>query len=141
MAAIYPQPIVLRAQVGDVPGNLLYLEEHGLVKCISHRTFDGVVVGNATITAKGLDFLADDGGLTAILGVVDVRLHADSIKALMATRIDASDLPTEQKSQLREQLRNLPGSVLTHLTNKLVDLGMQNVPAAIDLIQKAIGQV
>jgi hypothetical protein len=120
--------------------NLNYLAEHGLVESSRMSTLGANGSAQVKITAKGIDFLEGDGGLTAMLGVVDVRLHADSIKALMVARVEASALPAEQKSKLREQLNNLPGNALTHLTNKLVDLGLQNVPVAIQMIQHAISQ-
>jgi hypothetical protein len=57
--------------------NLRYLEEHGLCKS-GVKLGEGVSIqfSQSTITAAGLDFLADDGGLSAILGVVTVKLHA-----------------------------------------------------------------
>ena len=50
-----------------IHANLIYLQEHQLI--------DGTLVNgnmeiwNPGITAKGLDFLEDDGGLSAILGI------------------------------------------------------------------------
>lgn len=54
--------------------NLQYLAEHGLVnsgvrKSQSGDTEDQWYELGTKITATGLDFLADDGGLGAILGV------------------------------------------------------------------------
>lgn len=52
-------------------GNLLYLREHGLVGGeISEEFSAGGSVKSmvwAIITAKGLDFMEDDGGINAIL--------------------------------------------------------------------------
>src|SRR5882672_5223716 len=54
----------------------------------------------ATITVKGLDFLQDDGGLGAILNVVTVRFEAETLRALIEAKVDASDEPPEQKSAM-----------------------------------------
>lgn len=93
---------------------------------------------NAQITAKGIDFLEGDGGLTAILGVVTVRLHDETIRDLIAARIQASDLPPEEKTGLLHQLKELRGESIKHLTMKLLDAGLENAQKAIPLIQKAL---
>lgn len=109
--------------------NLVYLAEHGL--CVS-----GVVMtdderlhfGPATITAAGLDFLTADGGLSAILGVVTVRLHADTIRDLIAAKIDAAKLAPAEKSALRRHLEALPETVLRAGATDLVQLGLTRIP-------------
>lgn len=135
----YPNRVRLKDTNGAYAINSLYLHEHGLVECHSRDLQDGIHVHSVKITAKGLDFLADDGGLTAILGVVRVQLHEDSIKALIAARVDESDLPEPEKSAIKKHLQSLPGSALAHLTNKLLDLGLSSGPGALDAIQKWIG--
>ena len=87
-----------------IHANLIYLQEHQLI--------DGTLVNgnmeiwNPGITAKGLDFLEDDGGLSAILGAITVKLDPDDLRALIAARIEESDLPTEQR--LRSAMRWAP---------------------------------
>src|SRR5690348_18266642 len=53
-----------RAQRGQIIAlNLAYLDEHGLVKAPIQLSSDGknhASFGRSTITARGLDFLADD---------------------------------------------------------------------------------
>jgi hypothetical protein len=112
--------------------NLRYLEEHGL--CVS-----GLVIGvdghidlrrQSTITAAGLDFLADDGGLSAILGVVTVKLHADTIREMIDAKIETSSMPTEEKSKLRKVLANLSEAGLRAATTDLVKSGLDHLPDA-----------
>jgi hypothetical protein len=81
-----------------------------------------------------MDFLADDGGLSSILGVVTVKLHEDTLKQLIGQRITESDLPAPEKSKLLEQLKTLPGEAIKHLTLKLVDAGLANWPIAVQAI-------
>ena len=115
--------------------NLYYLEEHGLVHANIKRSLSGSYhFSGASITAKGLDFLADDGGLSAILGTVTVKIHSESIKALLALKIEQSDLPLEQKSWLKEQVGALSDESVRTITKSLIEQGLDRVP---DLYQWA----
>jgi DNA-binding PadR family transcriptional regulator len=118
-----------------IDANLAYLEEHGLLE-----TGEMVIGRTATmrlepkITAAGMDFLADDGGLSAILGVVTIKIHDDTIKSLVEGKILESDLPPPEKQRYLDQLRELPAETTKHLVLKLVDLGLEKGPAAISAI-------
>lgn len=129
----HPDPISLQfaqqlisAHTEDkVISNLLYLEGHGLLQA-------GIVEGlgsrmwniNATeISSRGRDFIADDGGLSAILGVVTIKLHEDTLKELIAAKIEASDLPQPEKHRWIAALRELRAESTKHLVLKLIDLG------------------
>ncbi|GFE94405.1 hypothetical protein [Acetobacter persici] len=136
MAAVYPAYL----NVGKIPqnngqhvraviANIYYLMEHGL--CIAQE-FDeigsDVHLGPPKITAKGLDFLADDGGLDAILSVVTVRFDADTLKSLLANKIDETDASEEEKTFFKKQLEALPDAALKAGTSELVKLGLVSVP-------------
>ena len=74
---------------------LLYFQEHGLVTVglnpdISLMKPQAIF---ASLTAKGIDFLQDDCGLSAILDVVTIRIDDDSIKRMVEAKIMASDMP------------------------------------------------
>ncbi len=134
----YPDHLCLKDAQGDAATNCLYLQEHGLVVCSSYATEQGLLVSSARITAKGLDFLEEDGGMTAILGVVKVDLHENTIRALIEARIDSSDLAESEKQEAIHQLRALRGSGLAHLTNRLIDLGLDQFPAALTAIRTGL---
>jgi hypothetical protein len=117
---------------GAIRANLLYLEEHGL--CDSGLRLDATgysYVGGARITARGLDFLANDGGLSAILGVVTVKLHADTIRDLIAAKIEATPLPESEKSALRKYLAALPEVALRAAATDLMKSGLDHLPNVI----------
>lgn len=116
----------------EVAANIKYLHEHGLVEW--HPWSGQGSQEYARITAKGMDFLADDGGLSAILGVVTIKLHDDTLKSLIEAKIVESDLPQSDKRRWLDQLRSLPAETTKHLAMKLVDLGLANVPVAIAAI-------
>ena len=63
------------------------------------------------ITEKGLDFLKDDGGLTAILGIVTVRFEADTIRTILQIKVNQSDLSPADKQKLHGVLQELPAEV------------------------------
>jgi hypothetical protein len=111
--------------------NLRYLEEHGLCEGgIAVGTGDYIQFGQSTITAAGLDFLADDGGLSAILGVVTVRLHADTIKDLIRAKIETSPMLPEEKSKPRKAIDGLSEAGLKEATTGLVKIGLNHLPDA-----------
>lgn len=105
--------------------NLRYLAEHGLVVCN-----DKNLSATVKITAKGIDFLTDDGGLSAILGVVTVKLHNDTIQALIAAKIDQAEISDSEKSWLKKELGKIKDTALSTLTTNAI-----NAIAADDLVK------
>lgn len=121
---------------GHTLANLFYLREHGLITFESSKELNGGrKTHSITITASGIDFIEADGGLRAILGTVTVKLHEDTLRQLIETKVQASSLPDEQKTGILKALREAPGETTKQLITKLVDLGMENAPKAIPLIQ------
>lgn len=147
-AESYPEDLDLEALSSNIDlsdikfyANLQYLEDHKLIEPDSY----GVSVDNfynvhiIRITAKGLDFLANDGGLSAILNVVTVKFEADTLKAILENRINQSDLAPADKQSMIDSLRELPAESIKHLTMKLLDEGLENLPSAIVLIGTYLG--
>lgn len=150
LANAYPNPAnaddlkALLAKSGEevVTANMLYLEEHGLINAHSRRRSDGTflnLAGEPLITHRGLDFLQDDGGLSAILGIVTIKIHDDTLRLLIEGRILQSDLSQPDKRRWLDQLRELPAETTKHLVLKLVDLGLENSPTALAAIGTALG--
>lgn len=112
-----------------IDGNLMYLEMHGMIRLKITRflsgNYDITLLGP---TEKAFDFLADDGGLTAALGVVTVKLHADTIRDLLTAKIQQTDLPAEEKHLLIKSVEALPEASLKHLTTKLIDYAVDQAP-------------
>jgi hypothetical protein len=141
----YPDSLDFLPLQGTYPtkaihANLLYLEEHGLCESSLSRNMVGFsYIGGARITARGLDFLADDGGLSAILGVVTIKLHADTIRDLIATKIEATNLPAPEKSALRRHLAALPEMALRAAATDLMRSGLDHLPDAIHWLRTIAG--
>ena len=121
--------------------NLAYLDEHGLVSSKFANGIDVDLSSMPQITARGMDFLADDGGLSAILGVVTVKLHEDTLKELIGSRIAESSLPTPEKSRLLDQLKALPAEAIKHLSLKLIDTGLGHWSSALPVIEQFVHRV
>lgn len=141
LADNYPEGVKLDRPESEkkiYDANICYLIEHGLVTKSTSHIGSFTIVGAPTITAAGMDFLADDGGLSAILGIVTVKLHDETIRDLIAARLEESNLPVEEKTGLLHQLRELRGESIKHLTMKLLDAGLENWPAALAAIQTSL---
>ena len=74
------------------------------------------------------DFLAREG--------LDVEV--DACRQLISQKIELSDLPEEERRPLLQAVRELPGDAIKHLTTRLLDLGMDNLPGAIALIRASL---
>lgn len=122
----------------NLVANLMYLRAHSLIECTIDQLLSGkymLTISAATITAKGIDFIRDDGGLSAILNVQTIRLHRESIAAIEDI-IAVANIPEDQKQGLKAALQELPADAVKHLMNELVSKALAAAPAALPLIQK-----
>lgn len=120
-----------------------HLNELGLVDAMIHICSTGAfntTLVKAKLTAKGRDYLKENGGLTAELNVVTVRLHADSIRDLINAQIEKSDLEAAAKSKLKEAVRNLPAHGLQEAVTWFVQQGLARTPDAIRWLQTLSNQ-
>lgn len=117
--------------------NLAYLDEHDLVSMNLVQPLDGshAIAPSAKITARGLDFLAEDGGLGAILNVVTVRFDATTLKALIDAKIEASPLPQEEKSRLRQLLAKAGEESLKKAATLLIEQAVKHAPDALRALE------
>lgn len=87
-----------------------------------------ISVAIPTITAKGIDFIADDGGLTTILSVQTVRLHEDTVRTLLEAALQKADMPPDSRQEIQKAITELPAAGLKHILTKLIDLGFSHGP-------------
>lgn len=124
-----------------VVANLYYLQQHNLIEersTLRSNAMDGLKrlqIHLPTINQNGLDFLADDGGLSAILGVVTIKIDPEQYRQILITRVQESNLPSEQKHQVVSALQSLSYESIKHLSTKFVDLGWDNLGSLAQLIQ------
>lgn len=145
LSDIYPAPLddptrKLEGDRSEIIQNIHYLTAHHLIETLFSKSLGATVPDPITIqiTHAGMDFLANDGGLGAILNVVTVRLHEDTLRGIIAAKIAASDLPEEEKRPLLQAVRELPGEAIKHLSEKLLDAGLDKLPGAAALIYTAL---
>lgn len=135
----YPNHIDVEAKLDEDRSKLLfnlqYLYEHGLIGEVLTATFDGFVIEATKITSKGIDFMADDGGLSAILNVVTVKVEASQMALLLETLVMSSNLSPADKQLMTSALRELPAESIKHLTTKVVDAGWDSLPGLMILMQ------
>lgn len=103
---------------------LNYLHEHGLIKT-THGNLS-TFVPNARITAKGIDFLANDGGLSAILNTVTVKFDLDNVRELVETGLLTANVPEEKQGALKKAIQEAPGTVLQTAVSTIVGQGMSS---------------
>jgi hypothetical protein len=128
------QDLLDRYESAEIAGMLLYLAQHGLIKTGTQVGIGGFVsFGYWEITQKGVDFMHPTGGLGALLNVVTVKLHEDSIKELMIKRIEQSDGDVSVKGELIKQVKALPAEGLKAVAAKAFEAGLAALPNAIPL--------
>ena len=114
--------------------NFFYLREHGLIEGEATVHGSGAILFTAKLMHKGIDFLKCDGGLSAILGVVTVKLHEDTLRHLIQTKIDQSNLEPHEKHRAIDALKALPVDATKHLIMRLLDKGLDDLPGLLRLI-------
>lgn len=142
----YPIPMAAKDKVIDfrdpaVLRNLRYLQQHKLIALDFKASVDEqhAYATWAVATEEGMDFLEQDGGLSAILKVTTVRLHEDTIRQLIAQHITLSPLPSEKKESLLQRLKQLPAKSIERMADKLLDQALQKAPDAIEWISTLLG--
>lgn len=145
LADFYPERVSLESLIESFPGesaekNLHYLIEHGLVDAQILAMANGTTkLGHPRINHRGMDFLADDGGLAAVLGTVTVKLHEDSIRALLEARVEELDEDQGTKDQVRAAIRSAPANALRQVSEYAIQKGLENLPNAASLLQALSG--
>lgn len=136
--------------------NLKYLQGHSLIKSYNfgygpiirqlgepmkpdtRKPEDAPISGE--ITVQGIDFLEDDGGLSAILGTVTFKLHADTIRDLIDAKIiESTAIPEQEKPALREALKGMKEEGLKQLTTRLISHGLDKGAMTAQQLWEMIG--
>lgn len=137
----------LQEQFGRNSGlafNLFYLIEHGLAYVDTNPVvINGITVGNRRenykITAKGLDFLEDDGGLSAILNTVTVRFDEGQLRQIIESKIALSDIPETDKTSILDRLKGFSGEAFKTAVSKLIELGIEKAVSDPAFIVRVLG--
>ncbi len=102
-----PEPFSRLLEAGDDDKKLFvhyrYLLEHGLIEAGVRRRPGGWTITKARITAKGIDILRADGGLSARTGAL-IALRREELLDLMEALLRAWDVPEGRRGVLRRAL-------------------------------------
>lgn len=120
----------------EMSANIVYLAEHNLIS-IRQRTSDDPYsfLDHMRATVSGIDFMLNDGGISAIQKIHTVRLHNDTLTALEDI-ISVANLPEPDRASIVSKLRELPADAIKHLTNELLTKAVVAAPSALPIIQK-----
>ena len=109
--------------------NLKYLKDHGLIEWEArYMDDDQLNVFSTTITARGIDYMLEDGGLTEELNVVTIKLHADTINELLIAKIQSSEAGPTVKQNLVKKLKELPADAVKELLMTIINKGIDSIP-------------
>ncbi|MFI8570457.1 hypothetical protein ACIGEO_02905 [Stenotrophomonas bentonitica] len=115
---------------------LEYLRDHGLIDIQIYGYMSGEPgLTPAKITTAGRDFLHKTGGIGAELSVVTVRLHEDTVRQLLISRVRESDADDTVKGKLVDQLKALPAEAVSKLAERALDQALRYMPNAIQWLQ------
>lgn len=104
--------------------NILYLKEHGLLTIREQRSDDPYsFLDNMRITCRGIDFMQDDGGLSAILNITTIKFHREAI-VVLEDLIAISDLDDADKEKAKSTLGELSTEALKTVVQTVTTAGL-----------------
>ena len=105
--------------------NAMYLEEHGLVVTNALYGFQGVIIEThlMKITAKGIDFILQDGGLGAILGVQTIKFHRSAV-VVLEDLISLSNISDPEKDKAKTKLSEMTTESLKTIVQTVTTAGL-----------------
>lgn len=107
--------------------NINYLCEHGLIKNNSAIILkDHSILTRITATAKGIDFMLNDGGLSAILNVQTIKLHRDAV-IVLEDLITISNMNDEQKEKAKSTLGDMSTEALKAVVQAATTAGLSKL--------------
>lgn len=106
--------------------NLTYLARAGFIDVGSNQDAPLASLSAIKLLNKGIDFLIGDGGITVYKNEVTVRFHAETVQ-ILASIIEKSAQPPQQKSALLKRLRELPVSAIEHLIKCIMEQGAARI--------------
>lgn len=110
--------------------HLVYLIEHGLCKVYYQKSLEQELYFAApmSLTSKGIDYLSENGGLTAQEKTITIRFEEDTIKKLIEAKIESMNATEKEKHSLKQYLKSLSGKILEEKVLALVSLGINHIP-------------
>lgn len=118
--------------------NAIYLMQHNLLAGPMFAEGDELHYQFFSITVEGVDFMQDDGGISAIKRTTTVKLHAETLRALLLQQVDKCAANDDEKSIIKKAIESAPEEVVRGTIGKLLDAAIDNAPAAMALLSALI---
>ena len=99
------------------------------------KSFEGIDLVSAVITWRGIDFLEDDGGVSAILNKVVVKFDEEDLTKILTMKLAQSDLSPEDKKSVMKTIKSLPAEGIMTVYTHLLTQGLKSLPDVPQLIQ------
>lgn len=124
----YHSDLIDKADPKVLSANIYYLAEHRLIRIMeSAATLDSGdsrwLFETATVTSKGIDFMLNDGGLSAILNVQTIKFHRDAV-VVLEDLIAMSNMNDEQKEKAKSTLGELSTEALKTVVQAATSAGL-----------------
>lgn len=109
-------PIISSASRDELWREVNYLKDHGLLTLDSQCSIRSdlgnfCIYGFIKATVKGMDFIFDDGGLSAILNVQTIKFHRDAV-VVLEDLIAISNMNEAEKEKAKSTLGELSTEAL-----------------------------
>ena len=139
---IYPQKVRnfardIRFDPAHYYDVLHYLKEHGCIDLETTHTLGEpkqqiVSIG---ITAKGIDFLEPNGGLSA-LNAPMIRITPDSFISIIDAILKDKNAPTKERGLIRKALESASTETMREILHLLINEGAKHVPDIWKIIKR-----
>ncbi|MEB7893390.1 hypothetical protein NGK65_06530 [Serratia ureilytica] len=104
--------------------NMVYLAQHGLIQIdYGDNTNPFEHLEKLKATAKGVDFMLNDGGLSAILSVQTIKLHRETVTVL-EDLIAISNMTNEQKDKAKSALGDMSIEAIKSVVQTITTAGI-----------------
>ena len=115
--------------------HIAYMREHGLIEA-AHFSKDkrGYNIGRIRITAKGIDFLSPDGGLSA-LAAPTIRIAPESLISVIDAALANRNVSTDDRSLIQKALGVAGPEGVKQLVTRLIDAGIMHAPDLLSLFR------
>lgn len=119
-------PLIYSSSPEQLWKEVNYLQEQGLLvldsECSIHPGIEGII-GFIKATAKGIDFIQQDGGLSAILNVQTIKFHRDAV-VVLEDLIALSGMNDVDKEKAKAKLSELTTESLKTIVQTVTTAGL-----------------
>lgn len=106
---------------------LCYLREQGLIDMDVQKILGGRSIGGIKITARGIDFLRSDGGLSALAAPV-IRIAPENLIAIIDAALAARGVSAVRRGAVQKALGVAKAETVKTLVHRLVETGIAHLP-------------